>query len=98
MKVSIVIIIVDVTSTSVVFRADAQIEQVINDAKNTHLLGWFKANQDPVFIAAGAHYHLYQEFLKNFVWNQHCAVWKICQRYKTIGCMYFAYPNQGEIF
>ena len=25
-------------------------------------------------------------------------IWKIRQRYKVIGCMYAAYPNQGEIF
>ena len=83
---------------SVAFQADAQIEQVINNAKDTHLLGWSKANQDADLIAARAHDHLYQEFPKNIVWDQHCAVWKICQRYQATGHIYSAYPNQGEIF
>jgi len=75
-----------------------KIDQVVQNAKDTRLLGWFKANQDPDLIAAGAHDSLYQDFPRNFVWNSGCAVWKICQRYKAIGCMYAAYPNQGEIF
>jgi hypothetical protein len=54
----------------VAFCANAQIDEVVNNAKDTELLGWFKANQDPDLIAAGAHEHLYQEFPKNFVWVQ----------------------------
>ena len=83
---------------SVVFQAGAQIDQVVQNAKDTKLLGWFKANQDPDLIAAGAHNFLYQDFPKNFVWESRRAIWKIRQRYKAIGRMYAAYPNQGEIF
>ena len=83
---------------SVVFQAGAQIDQVVQNAKNTKLLGWLKANHDPDLIAAGAHNFLYQDFPKNFVWESHRAIWKIRQRYKAIGRMYAAYPNQGKIF
>ena len=64
---------------SVVFHADAQIDQVVQNAKDTRLLGWFKANQDPDLIAAGAHDSLYQDFPRNFVWDSGHAVWKIRQ-------------------
>ena len=39
---------------NVVFRAEAHLPEVIDNAKDTQLLGWFKANQDPDLIAAGA--------------------------------------------
>ena len=68
---------------SVVFRADTQINQVIENAKDIQLLGWFKANQDPDLIATGAHDCLYQEFSKNFVCIPGQAKWKVHQRYST---------------
>ena len=55
---------------SVVFWAEAENENVVNNVKDTQLLGWFKANQDPDLIAAGAHNYLYQDFPKNFIWDK----------------------------
>ena len=81
---------------NVVFRAEAQLENVVNNVKDTELLGWFKANQDPDLIAAGAHNHLYHEFPKNFVWNKSTAIWKVHQRYKAIGCMCSIPVSAGE--
>jgi len=66
---------------------------VVQNAKDIQLLGWFKANQDPDLIAAGAHNYLYQDFPKNFVWDPSHAVWKIHQRYKAIGRMYSDFQN-----
>ena len=83
---------------SVVFQAEAEIENVVNNVKDTQLLEWFKANQDPDLIAAGAHNYLYQDFLKNFVWDKCQAIWKICQRYKAIGHMYSIPPSTGKAF
>ena len=79
-----------------VFCAEAQLEKVVNNVKDTELLGWFKANQDPDLIAAGAHNHLYHEFPKNFVWNKSTAIWKVHQRYKAIGCMCSIPVSAGE--
>ena len=72
---------------SVVFYAGAQINQVIENVKDTQLFGWFKANQDPDLIAAGTYDTLYQDFSKIFVWNSSCGIWKIHQHYKAIGHM-----------
>ena len=83
---------------NVVFHAEAHLQEVINNTKDTQLLGWFKANQDPTFIAAGAYNYLYQEFPKRFVWNKQCAVWKVRQRYKAIGHIYFIPATGGEAF
>ena len=83
---------------NVVFCAKAHLPEVIDNAKDTQLLGWFKANQDPDLIAAGAHDHLYQDFPKRFVWNKQRAVWTIRQRYKAIGCMYSIPATAGEAF
>ena len=57
-----------------------------------------QGNQDPAFIAAGAHNYLYQEFPKRFVWNKQCAVWKVHQRYKAIRYMYSIPATAGEAF
>ena len=62
---------------SMVFQAKDEIENVLNNVKDTQLLGWFKANQDPDLIEAGAHNHLYQDFPKKFVWNKSRAVWMV---------------------
>ena len=43
----------------VAFWPNAQLNHVVENVKNTALLGWFKANQDPDLIAAGAHDYLY---------------------------------------
>ena len=51
----------------VVFCPNAQIDDVVKNAKDTQLLGWPKANQDIDLIAAGAHNYLYQDFPKKFV-------------------------------
>ena len=50
---------------------------MVNNPKDTELLGLFKANQDPDLIAAGAHTFLYQEFPKGFVWNKGTKIWKV---------------------
>ena len=55
---------------SVVFQAEDEVENVLNSVKDTQLLGWFKVNQDPDLIEAGAHNHLYQDFPKHFIWNK----------------------------
>ena len=81
-----------------VFRPNAQIDNVVENAKDTQLLGWFKANQDPDLIAAGAHDYLYQDFPKKFVWQKGPAVWKVRQRYKAIGRMYTIPVSAGEAF
>ncbi|KIK11220.1 hypothetical protein PISMIDRAFT_25803 [Pisolithus microcarpus 441] len=52
----------------VAFNAEDQLADVIENARDSPLLGWFKANADPVLIAAGAREHLYQDFPKGFVW------------------------------
>jgi hypothetical protein len=83
---------------SVVFYAQADLENIVNNAKDTQLLGWFKANANPVLIAAGAHNHLYQEFPKHFVWDKHTAIWKVHQYYKAIGRMYSIPASAGEAF
>ena len=83
---------------NVVFHAEAALEEVVNNVKDTQLLGWFKANQDPDLIAAGAHDYLYQDFPKKFVWHQGRAVWKVRQRYKAIGRMYSIPATAGEAF
>ena len=83
---------------NVAFRADAQLEEVVNNVKDTQLLGWFKANQNPDLIAAGAHNYLYQDFPKNFVWDKKHAIWKVRQRYKAIGRMYTVPVSAGEAF
>ena len=71
---------------------------MVNNVKDTQLLGWFKANQDPDLIAAGAHNYLYQDFPKNLVWGKCQAIWKIHQRYKAIGYMYSVPPSPDEAF
>ena len=83
---------------SVVFQAEDEIENVLNNAKDTQLLGWFKANQDPELIEAGAHDYLYQDFPKCFIWNKGQAVWTVRQRYKAIGHMYSVPVSAGEAF
>ena len=83
---------------NVIFCAEAHLPDVIDNVKDTQLLGWFKANQDPDLIAAEAHDHLYQDFPKRFVWNKQCAVWIVCQRYKAVGCMYSISATAGEAF
>ena len=83
---------------SVVFHAEAQIDNVVNNTKDIELLGWFKANQDPDLIAAGAHNYFYQEFPKNFVWEKHHAIWKVHQQYKAIGCMYSIPSSASKAF
>ena len=80
------------------FRADAQLEVVVNNVKDTQLLGWFKANQNPELIAAGAHNYLYQDFPKNFVWDEKHAIWEVRQRYKAIGHMYTVSVSASEAF
>jgi hypothetical protein len=55
---------------NIVFHAEVHLPEVINNAKDNELLEWFKANQDPDLIAAGAHNYLYQDFPKGFVWNK----------------------------
>ena len=72
--------------------------RVVENVKDTALLGWFKANQDPDLIAAGAHDYLYQEFPKKFIWHKGQAVWKIRQQYKAIGRMYTIPIFAGEAF
>ena len=52
---------------SMIFQAENEVENVLNNVKDTQLLGWFKANQDPDLIEAGAHDHLYQDFSKHCV-------------------------------
>ena len=82
----------------VAFRPNAQLNNVVENVKDTALLGWFKANQDPDLIAAGAHDYLYQEFPKKFIWHKGQAVWKVRQRYKAIGRMYTIPISAGEAF
>jgi hypothetical protein len=65
-------------------------------AKETCLTGWFKANANENFVAAGAHNYLYQDFPSKFVWNK--TAWKIRQRGVAIGRMYSAAPSSGERF
>ena len=83
---------------SVIFQAEDEVENVLNNVKDTQLLGWFKANQDPGLIEAGAHDYLYQDFPKHFVWNKGRAVWSVRQRYKAIGRMYSVPVTAGEAF
>ena len=83
---------------NVVFDPDRPLEEMVNSVKDTQLLGWFKANADPVLIAAGANDCLYQDFPKKFVWVKTTGVWKVHQRYKAIGRMYSIPPNAGEGF
>ena len=83
---------------NIVFRAGAPLQEVVDNIKDTKLMGCFKGNQDPDLIAAGAHNHLYQEFPKHFVWNDRRAVWTVRQRYKAIGRMYSNSPSAGEAF
>ena len=61
----------------VAFRPNVQLNNVVENVKDTALLGWFKANQDPDLIAAGAHVYFYQEFPKKFIWHKGQAVWKL---------------------
>jgi hypothetical protein len=63
----------------VAFRPNAQLNNVVENVKDTSLLGWLKANQDPDLIVAGAHDYLYQEFPKKFVWHKGQAVWEVRQ-------------------
>ena len=83
---------------NVVFYPDHPLEEVVDSVKDTQLLGWFKANADPVLIAAGADDCLYQDFEKKFVWVKTIGVWKVHQRYKAIGQMYSISPNAEEGF
>jgi len=83
---------------TVVFRPEDDIEDVVNNVKDSPLLGWFKANADPELVAAGAHNHLYQDFPKRFVWNRSRGKWKVRQRYQAIGRMYSIPVTAGECF
>lgn len=83
---------------SVVFNPEDQVEDVVNNVKDTPLLGWFKANANPVLVAAGANDYLYQDFPKGFVWNKSRGVWTVRQRYKVIGRMYSIPVTAGECF
>ncbi|KAI6020039.1 hypothetical protein F5J12DRAFT_781063 [Pisolithus orientalis] len=70
---------------TVIFHAEDNIQNVVENPKDTQLMGWFEANKDQDLIAAGAHDYLYQDFPKRFVWDARRAVWKVHQRYKAIG-------------
>ena len=83
---------------TVTFNPEDQIEDVVNNTKDTPLLGWFKANADPILMEAGANNHLYQDFPKGFVWNKSRGVWTIRQQYKVIGRMYSIPVTAGECF
>ena len=64
---------------TVTFNPEDQIEDVVNNTKDTPLLGWFKANANPILMEAGANNHLHQDFPKGFVWNKSRGVWTIRQ-------------------
>jgi hypothetical protein len=83
---------------NVVFNGEDAPEDVLEQAaaKDTHLMGWFKANADPTCVAAGALDCLYQDFPKKFVWVK--SKWKMRQRGKAIGRMYSVPPSAGERF
>ena len=50
-----------------VFRADANIRDLVENSKVTELMAWFEANIKQELIDAGAHDYLYQDFPKKFV-------------------------------
>ena len=81
-----------------VFRPEDAIDDVVNNVKDSPLLGWFKANANPELIDAGAHNYLYQEFPKYFVWVKGRGIWKVRQRYKVIGRMHTIPVTAGECF
>ena len=63
---------------NVVFRVDANIQELVENPKVTELMDWFKANSKQALIDAGAHDCLYQDFPTKFVWYKKDAVWKVC--------------------
>ena len=83
---------------NVVFRADANIRDLVENPKVTELMAWFEANTKQELIDAEAHDYLYQDFPKKFIWDKKNAVWKVRQRYKVIGRMCVVYPSAGEKF
>ena len=54
------------------YQAMDNVQEVLEAATNrdTSLLGWFKANSDPVCIEAGPFDCLYQDFPKKFIWGK----------------------------
>src|SRR5713101_6951206 len=64
-------------------------------AKKTHLIEWFKANQD---YPDTAPQYLYQDFPQHFVWEAKGHLWKPRKQGFAIGCMYFVHPSAGEHF
>jgi hypothetical protein len=84
----------------VVYNPTQDAQEVLDRAaaRDTHLTGWFNANQDPDLVAAGAHDHLYQDFPSHFVWVASTKKWKIRQQGHAIGRMFAAPPNSGERF
>ncbi len=68
-------------------------DQLVNP-KDTHLTGWFKANQQ----SETAHQYTYTEFPEHYVWDKKTKAWKERSRGFAIGRMYAASPASGERF
>ena len=81
---------------SVVFSANADLEDILSKQKHTSLTGWFVANSK--FPSARA--ITYTNFPDQFVWDKSKRAWK--ERVKghgeMIGRVYSAHPGEGERF
>jgi hypothetical protein len=69
-------------------------QQVLDNAKDSTLLAYFKLNQTD----AAAQALLYQEIPQHFTWNATKKQWSRRKRGFAIGRMYLAHANSGERF
>jgi len=77
----------------VYFQGEADLTTVLDNARDSMLMGWFKLNQrDP-----NARQYTYQEIGKHYVWGK--KTWRLRKRNTdAIPRLYFVHPRQGERF
>jgi hypothetical protein len=88
----------------ITYPANANLAEVVRDAKDTHLTAWMKHNATAAATAAilGPHENdfrnvLYMDFCGSCRWDDKRRVWvKRVLRSTQIGRMYFVNPREGE--
>ena len=81
---------------SVVFSANADLEDILSELKHTTLTGWFVANSK----FPSARKITYTNFPDQVVWDKSKRAWKerVKRHGEMIGRVYSAHPGEGERF
>lgn len=76
------------------FSSNEELVDVVTDDKRarTMLTNFFRVNSER---PKGPHY-LYTDFPQHFIWDDHNIYWRDRQRGKTVGCLVYATPAEGE--